>query len=143
MKESEEKVIALTNETELLLKQRDSALKEAHLWRSELEKAREHAVVLEAAVLRADERARVSQADAEAKLKFSAEKELAAAKEREELLAYVNILRSQVQRFAPSYFLFECYLHIYTSKSSLVLFFLFPQLYILLFILCCFAQLKF
>lgn len=98
LKESEEKVLALSKDKDTLLKQRDSALKEAHLWRSELAKARERAVVLEAAVLRAEERARVSEADAEARAKDAAEKALAAAKEKEELLRVVNMLQSQVQR---------------------------------------------
>lgn len=98
--EYEEKVVALSKEKELLLKQRDSALQEAHLWRSELAKAREQAVVLEAAVVRAEERARILEADAEARIKDASEKALAAAKEKEDLLALVNILQSQVERFA-------------------------------------------
>lgn len=103
MKESEEKVISLNNEKELLLKQTDHALQEAHFWRSELGKAREHAVILEASVVRADERSRMSQVNAEAKFKDCVEKELAAAKENEELLNYVKILQSQIQRsnFSP------------------------------------------
>lgn len=99
MKESEEKVLALSKEKETLLKQRDSALQEMHLWRSELGKAREHAVILEAAVLRAEERARLAEADAESRAKAAAEKELAAAKEKEELLGVVSMLQSQLQRF--------------------------------------------
>lgn len=99
LKESKEKVLALSNEREALLKQRDSALQEAHMWRSELAKARERAVILEAAVLRAEERARVSEADAETRAKDAAEKVHAATKEKEDLLAVVNILQSQVQRF--------------------------------------------
>ncbi|PKU77842.1 differentially expressed in FDCP 6 homolog [Dendrobium catenatum] len=98
LKESEEKVAAFSREREILFKQRDSALQEAHLWRSELAKAREHAVLMEAAVVRAEERARVSQADAEARLKDAAEKALVAAKEKEDLLAFMNALQSQVQR---------------------------------------------
>lgn len=98
--EYEEKVVALSKEKELLLKQRDSALQEAHLWRSELAKAREQAVVLEAAVVRAEERARILETDAEARIKDASEKALAAAKEKEDLLALVNILQSQVERFA-------------------------------------------
>ncbi|URE07372.1 pleckstrin domain-containing protein [Musa troglodytarum] len=96
--EYEEKVVALRKEKELLLKQRDSALQEAHLWRSELAKAREQAVLLEAAVVRAEERARILEADAEARIKDASEKALAAAKEKEDLLALVNILQSQVER---------------------------------------------
>lgn len=99
LRESDEKVTTLSKENELLLKQKESALQEAHLWRTELGKAREHAVISEAAVLRADERAKVSQAAGEDKLNESAEKQMAFAKEREELLAYVNILQLQIQRF--------------------------------------------
>lgn len=99
LRESEEKVIALSKEKEVLLKQRDSALREAQLWRSELAKARERAVVLEAAVARAEEKARVSEADADARVKDGAEKLQAVAKEKEELLVLVNLLQSQVQRF--------------------------------------------
>ncbi|XP_010942619.1 uncharacterized protein [Elaeis guineensis] len=98
LRESEEKVLALSREREILLKQRDSALQEAQLWRSELAKARERAVILEAAVLRAEERARVAEADAEARTKDAAEKAVATAKEKEDLLALVNILQSQAQR---------------------------------------------
>ncbi|KMZ73936.1 PH domain containing protein [Zostera marina] len=98
LRESDEKVTTLSKENELLLKQKESALQEAHLWRTELGKAREHAVISEAAVLRADERAKVSQAAGEDKLNESAEKQMAFAKEREELLAYVNILQLQIQR---------------------------------------------
>ncbi|XP_073107634.1 uncharacterized protein [Elaeis guineensis] len=98
LRESEEKVLALSREREILLKQRDSALQEAQLWRSELAKARERAVILEAAVLRAEERARVAEAGAEARTKDAAEKAVATAKEKEDLLALVNILQSQAQR---------------------------------------------
>lgn len=95
--------MVLSKERDHLLKQRDSALQEAQLWRSELGKARERVVILEGAVVRAEERARVSEADAEAKLKNAAEKELAAAKEKEELLTYVNMLETQLQRFVLFY----------------------------------------
>ncbi|XP_008806690.1 switch-associated protein 70-like [Phoenix dactylifera] len=98
LRESEEKVMTLSREREILLKQRDSALQEAQLWRSELAKARERAVILEAAVLRAEERARVAEADAEARIKDAAEKAAATVKEKEDLLALVNILKTQVQR---------------------------------------------
>ncbi|XP_058071989.1 uncharacterized protein LOC131220972 isoform X2 [Magnolia sinica] len=98
LRASEEQVMALSKEREQLLKQRDSAFQEAHMWRSELAKARERVVILEGAVVRAEERARVSEAAAEAKLKDAAEKESTAAKEKGELLAYVNMLQTQVQR---------------------------------------------
>ncbi|XXG68816.1 hypothetical protein AAC387_Pa06g1821 [Persea americana] len=98
LRSCEEQLMVLSKERDQLLKQRDSALKEAQLWRSELAKARERVVILEGAVVRAEERARVSEADAEAKLKNAAEKELAAAKEKEELLTYANMLQTQLQR---------------------------------------------
>ncbi|KAG0467072.1 hypothetical protein HPP92_018652 [Vanilla planifolia] len=98
LNESGEKVATLSRERELIMKQRDSALQEAHLWRSELAKARENAVLLEAAVARAEERARVSESDSESRLKDAAEKLLAAAKEKEELLSFLSVLQSQVQR---------------------------------------------
>ncbi|XP_010272297.1 PREDICTED: calcium-binding and coiled-coil domain-containing protein 1 isoform X2 [Nelumbo nucifera] len=95
---SEEKNAVLSKERDQLLKQRDSALQEAHLWRSELAKARDRAVILEAAVVRAEERARVAEAEAESRVKEATEKELAAVKDKEELLAYVNLLQAQIQR---------------------------------------------
>lgn len=98
LRESDEKAFTLSKENEILLKQKDSALQEAHLWRTELGKAREHAVISEAAVLRADETARAWQADGEDKHKESAKKQMAFAKEKEELMAYVNILQLQIQR---------------------------------------------
>ncbi|KAJ6847525.1 switch-associated protein 70 isoform X1 [Iris pallida] len=98
VRESEEKVNALSKEREVLLKQRESALQEAHLWRTELAKARERAVILEAAVLRAEERARVAGADAESRLKDASEKAVAAAKQKDDLLQAMNVLQSQVQR---------------------------------------------
>lgn len=70
------------------------------MWRSELAKARERAVILEATVVRAEEKVRVADADAEARIKEAAQKEAAAVKEKQELLAYVNKLQSQLQRFS-------------------------------------------
>ncbi|KAF9586991.1 hypothetical protein IFM89_039863 [Coptis chinensis] len=98
LRASEEKVLILSREREDLLKQRDSALREAHLWRSELAKARERVVILEGAIVRAEERAKVAEADAGYKIKEAMEKELASVKDREELLAYVNALQAQVKR---------------------------------------------
>ena len=91
--------MVLSKERDQLIKQRDSALHEAHLWRSELAKARERVVILEGAVVRAEEKVRVSEADAEARIKEAAQKEAAALKEKLELLAYVNMLQAQLQRF--------------------------------------------
>ncbi|XP_038680813.1 switch-associated protein 70 isoform X2 [Tripterygium wilfordii] len=98
LKESEEKVMALSKDKEQLIKQRDSAFQEAHLWRSELAKARERVVILEAAVVRAEEKVRVVEADAEARTKEAAQKEAATVKDKQELLAYVNMLQAQLQR---------------------------------------------
>ncbi|PSS16413.1 Switch-associated protein like [Actinidia chinensis var. chinensis] len=98
LRESEEKVMVLSKERDQLIKQRDSALHEAHLWRSELAKARERVVILEGAVVRAEEKVRVSEADAEARIKEAAQKEAAALKEKLELLAYANMLQAQLQR---------------------------------------------
>ncbi|XP_042479238.1 switch-associated protein 70-like [Macadamia integrifolia] len=98
LRESEGKIEVLSKERDQLLKQRDSALQETHLWRSELAKARERVVILEGAVVRAEERARLAEAEAEARVKESVEKELAAVKEQEKLLAYVNMLQGQLKR---------------------------------------------
>ncbi|OIT32627.1 PREDICTED: switch-associated protein 70 [Nicotiana attenuata] len=98
LREFEEKFMTLSNEMDQLIKQRDSAIQEAHLWRSELAKAREQAVILEGAAVRAEERARVTEADAEARIKEAAQREAASAKEKQELLAYVNMLQAQLTR---------------------------------------------
>ncbi|KAG2712659.1 hypothetical protein I3843_04G127600 [Carya illinoinensis] len=98
LKESEQKVMAVNKEREQLSKQRDSAIQEAHMWRSELAKARERVVILEAAVVRAEERVRVTEADAEARIKEAIQKESIAVNEKQELLAYVNKLQAQLQR---------------------------------------------
>ncbi|XP_020595516.1 uncharacterized protein LOC110035602 [Phalaenopsis equestris] len=97
LKESEEKVATFSRDREILFKKRDSALQEAYFWRSKLVKAREHDVLLEAIVVQVEERTRVSQVDAEARLKDVAEKTLFAAKEKEDLLTFVTALHSQVQ----------------------------------------------
>ncbi|KAK8614838.1 hypothetical protein V6N13_068627 [Hibiscus sabdariffa] len=98
LRESEEKIGVVSKEREQLIKQRDSALQEAHMWRTELAKARENAVILEAAVVRAEEKVRVTETDAEARIKEAAQKEAAAVKEKQELLAYVNVLQAHLQR---------------------------------------------
>ncbi|GMJ01260.1 hypothetical protein like AT2G30880 [Hibiscus trionum] len=95
---SEEKIGVLSKEREQLIMQRDSAMQEAHMWRTELAKARENAVILEAAVVRAEEKVRVIETDAEARIKEAAQKEAAAVKEKQELLAYVNVLQTHLQR---------------------------------------------
>ncbi|CAN1759043.1 hypothetical protein LINPERHAP1_LOCUS7009 [Linum perenne] len=98
LKEYEEKIGALSNERGELIKQRDSALQEAHLWRTELAKARERAVILEGAAVRAEEKARVAEADAESRVKEAIDREQAALQEKQELLAYVNVLQEKLQR---------------------------------------------
>uniref|UniRef100_A0ACD5U8L1 Uncharacterized protein n=1 Tax=Avena sativa TaxID=4498 RepID=A0ACD5U8L1_AVESA len=98
LRESEEKAKLLAEEREHLLRERDSALQEAQMWRSELGKARGNAVILEAAVVRAEEKARVSVADANMRIKEAVSKLESATKEKEELLALVDALKSQIQR---------------------------------------------
>ncbi|KAM1131396.1 hypothetical protein ACFX2I_045998 [Malus domestica] len=98
LKDSEEKVATLSKERDQLTRQRDSALQEAHMWRSELAKARERVVILEAAVVRAEEKVRVAEADAQARIKEAVQKESAALKDKQELLEYVNTLQAQLQR---------------------------------------------
>ena len=92
--------MTLSKEREQLIKQRDSPIHEAHMWRSELAKAREHVVILEASAVRAEEKVRVAEADAEARIKEAVQKESAAVKEKQELLAYVKKLQTQLQRFS-------------------------------------------
>ncbi|CAK9324396.1 unnamed protein product [Citrullus colocynthis] len=98
LKEYEAKLIDMSRERDQLIKQRDAANQEAHMWRSELAKAREQAVILEGAVVRAEEKVRVSEADAEARIKDAKQKELVALQEKQELLAYINRLQAQIQR---------------------------------------------
>ncbi|MBA0549103.1 hypothetical protein Golob_020158, partial [Gossypium lobatum] len=98
LRESEERLGFLSEERDQLIKQRDSAMQEAHMWRNELAKARERVVILEAAVLRAEEKVRVAETDAEARIKEAEQKEAAAVKEKQDLLAYVNALQAHLQR---------------------------------------------
>ncbi|KZV16631.1 plectin-like [Dorcoceras hygrometricum] len=98
VRELEEQVQNLSKEKDQLIKHRDAAIQEAHLWRSELAKARERAVILEGAVVRAEEKVRVSEGDAESRIKEALEKEAKAANEKQELHAYLNILQEQLRR---------------------------------------------
>ncbi|CAM8944266.1 unnamed protein product [Rhodiola kirilowii] len=98
VKELEEKVISLSKECDELVKQRDYAIKEANLWRSELAKARDRAIILEGAAVRAEEKVRVTEAEAEARLKEAELRESNFIKEKHELLAYVSSLQAQLQR---------------------------------------------
>ena len=99
LRESEEKGKLLVEERDHLLTERDSALQEAQMWRSELGKARGNAVILEAAVVRAEEKARVSAADADLRVKEAVSRLESAIKEKEDLLALVDTLQSQIKRF--------------------------------------------
>ena len=99
LRESEEKGKLLVEERDHLLTERDSALQEAQMWRSELGKARGNAVILEAAVVRAEEKARVSAADADLRVKEAVSRLESAIKEKEDLLALVDMLQSQIKRF--------------------------------------------
>ncbi|KAK8717722.1 hypothetical protein V6N13_044980 [Hibiscus sabdariffa] len=98
LRESEETLGVLSKERDRLIEQRDSAMQEAHMQRSELAKAREHLVILEAAVVRAEEKVKVAETDAEARIKEAVQKEAAAVKEKQDLLAYVNALQTHLQR---------------------------------------------
>ncbi|VFQ89413.1 unnamed protein product [Cuscuta campestris] len=98
MREYEEKISSLIKERDQAIKHRDSAIEEALLWRNELGKAREHVVIMEGAVFRAEEKVRVAEADAEARITDAAQREAAAVKEKQELLAYVTMLQSQLKR---------------------------------------------
>ncbi|GMH11947.1 hypothetical protein Nepgr_013788 [Nepenthes gracilis] len=98
LRESEERVVLLRKELDQLTRQRDSAIQEAHLWRSELAKARERILISEAAVARAEEKARTAETDAEARIKEAAQRESAAVKDKQELLTYVNAVQVQLQR---------------------------------------------
>lgn len=55
-------------------------------------------MILEAAVVRAEEKVRVTEAGVAGRIKEAMQKESAASKDKEELLAYVNNLQAQLQR---------------------------------------------
>lgn len=115
--------MSLSKEREQLIRQRDAAIQEANMWRSELAKAREHDVILEAAVVRAEEKVRVAEANAETRIREAVQRESAALKEKEELLAYVNVLKAQLQR---SSVLFSFSLAFYFVKLDLLATSVFP-----------------
>jgi len=109
LRESEEKAKLLVEERDRLLTERDSALQEVQVWRSKLGKARGNAVILEAAVVRAEEKARVSAADADVRIKEAMSRLESAIKEKEDLLA-LDALQSQIQRFGVhNYLIFFCF----------------------------------
>jgi predicted nucleic acid-binding Zn-ribbon protein len=95
--------MALSKEKEQLTSQINAAIQELHMWHTELGKAREHDVILEATVVRAEEKVRVAEANAEARIKEAVQREAAATKEKQELLAYVNMLKAQLQRSASCF----------------------------------------
>ncbi|XP_074285145.1 uncharacterized protein LOC141610783 [Silene latifolia] len=97
LRECEEKAVELSKEKDQLVKQRDSAIQEAYLWRTELGKARDRVVILEAAVVRAEEKTRNAEIDAETKIKEAAERESAALLEKKDLVTYVNALQAKLQ----------------------------------------------
>ncbi|KAK7293976.1 hypothetical protein RJT34_16859 [Clitoria ternatea] len=63
------KVERVKKDSETQQKVSAQAIQEAHMWRSELAKAREHDVILEAVVLRAEEMVRVAEANIEARIR--------------------------------------------------------------------------
>ncbi|KAF3333734.1 switch-associated protein 70-like protein [Carex littledalei] len=95
--ESEKQVTNLTKDKEILLKQREAALQESHLWQTELAKARDQRAVLEASLAHADEKARVSEASADARVKEACGRLETISKERAELLSLVHALQSQLK----------------------------------------------
>ncbi|KAK9663899.1 hypothetical protein RND81_14G005100 [Saponaria officinalis] len=98
LRECQEKAVDLSKEKDQLTKQRDSAIQEAHLWRTELAKARDRVVILEAAVVRAEEKVRNAESDAMAKIKEAEQRESATLQENQDLMRYNNALQAQVQR---------------------------------------------
>ena len=121
LKEYEAKLVDMSRERDQLIKQRDAANQEAHMWRSELAKAREQAVILEGAIVRAEEKVRVTEADAEARTKEAKQKELAALQETQELMAYINRLQAQIQRFIIFSPYFPTWMQLFLSLSITVL----------------------
>ncbi|KAJ4788026.1 hypothetical protein LUZ62_039272 [Rhynchospora pubera] len=98
VKESEKQVTDLTKDKEILLKQQETALQEAQLWRTELAKAQDQRAVLEASLAHAEEKARVSEANADAQVKEASGRLEAIQKEKDELLSLVHALQSQLHR---------------------------------------------
>lgn len=84
IRELEEKTSSLIKERDQAIKQRDLAMEEALLWRNELGKAREQVIIMEGAVFRAEEKARLAEA--------------VAMKEKQEMLAHVTMLQNQLKR---------------------------------------------
>jgi predicted nucleic acid-binding Zn-ribbon protein len=99
VKESEKQIADLTKDKETLLKQQEAALQEAQMWQTELAKAQDQRAVLEASLACADEKAKVSEATADAEVKEACGRFEAIQKERDELLSLVHALQSQLQRY--------------------------------------------
>lgn len=104
--ESEKQVTNLTKDKEILLKQREAALQESHMWQTELAKARDQRAVLEASLAHAEEKARVSEASADVRVKEACGRLETISKERAELLSLVHALQSQLNRYLFVLFVF-------------------------------------
>ncbi|CAM6128059.1 unnamed protein product [Calypogeia fissa] len=81
------------------LKAREIALQEAQRWRVELGKGREQIVMMEAAVVRAEESVRRAAADAEEKIKAAKASELAALAAKEEAINQGKHWQAQAQYY--------------------------------------------
>lgn len=104
MKELEDTATSLSRERAQLIKQREEAIQETHLWRSELTKTKDNISKLEATVARAEDKIRAINTNTEAKLKAASQKELVFAQEKEQLISYINSLKSQLHRFVHLFF---------------------------------------
>ncbi|KAH9288002.1 hypothetical protein KI387_032119, partial [Taxus chinensis] len=98
IKATDEKLAVLMKDRDNIMKQRDGALQEAQLWRSELAKARERAVIMEAALVRAEERAKFCLADAEARVKEATEKQMVADNAKEEVMKEMLRFQGELRR---------------------------------------------
>jgi predicted nucleic acid-binding Zn-ribbon protein len=85
--------MALSKEKEQLTSQINAAIQELHMWHTELGKAREHDVILEATVVRAKENVRVAEANAEARIKEAVQREAAAT-------SWLGVDRSDMEHHA-------------------------------------------
>jgi hypothetical protein len=81
------------------LKAREIALQEAQRWRTELGKGREQIVMMEGALVRAEESARRAAADAEEKIKAVKANELAAIAAKEETIKESRHWQAQAEYY--------------------------------------------
>jgi hypothetical protein len=81
------------------LKAREVALQEAQRWRTELGKGREQIVMMEGALVRAEESARRAAADAEEKIKAVKANELAAVAAKEETIKESRHWQAQAEYY--------------------------------------------